>query len=284
MKKILFCLASLLPVISNAEVFNEKKRCDEALINRSHQAVTSCAPWLARALSESNLEEKASASLDYASALELTGKTAEAEIHFKAAVNYAQQAKKSMAIAMTSAALGQYYYRANAFKQAIQFLELSISEHMKLFGTQRVETIQLFVMQADAMRKLGDYQSALEVVDSALASTLQNKKEHGALFAHAHNIRALALEKLGKPKGAFASYLLAAQLMEQFDIATSIVFWGNLKGALLEQSMNKEAEVVIERIKLLSSIGAQQKEGNKEQLSTTVSLAFDELSVKKANQ
>lgn len=264
MKAIFALFIALVSTASVADMAEMKLRCASSLDDGLHVETGPCKAWLDSTLSGTDFESQASASLDYATALELAGNGVEAESFYKRAVGHGEQSGKGIAVLLTSEALARYYYRNKAYSQAIKPFEEAIPAAIKLFGFNHAKTIGLIVFLADAKRMTADYQSAVEVVDSALASTLRQNSQLAAIFGHALNIRALSLEKLGRTKEAFSSYMSAAQLMETSDIASAIVIWKNLRAALIESKLATDTKAVDEKIWILSQLDAVTTDGSYE--------------------
>jgi tetratricopeptide (TPR) repeat protein len=278
MIKITSLVLALMPAFALAATPPEKTRCDAEITGSSPAAVPLCRSWLDLALTGTSPDEKASAELDYATALEASGRAGEALRHCEQASQWAQLSQSPLAIAMTSGALVRHYYQAKDFARMMPVADQAIDSHGKLLGRSHPTSLALIALRADARRLSGDPQGALADADAALASASDSNPGHTEVMAQLLNIRALSLDKTGQAKAALPEYLRAAKLMEKVNAGAAVTLWRNVRSAWTEATPGADTTAIDERIAFLMRQASGQNQDSA--LAPNVSLAFDDASVK----
>jgi tetratricopeptide (TPR) repeat protein len=278
MIKTTFLVLALMPAFAMAATPAEKANCDAAIASSGPAAAARCKAWLDVALTGTQPDEKASAELDYATALQASGQTREALPNYEQASHWAQASKSTWAIAMTSGALARHHYNAKDFARVSPAVDVAINSHVKLFGNNHPASLALIAVRADAKRLIGDPHGALADADAALASATDVNSDHTEVMAQLLNIRALSLDKTGQAKAALPEYLRAAKLMEKVNAGAAVTLWRNVRSAWTDASPGADTTAIDERIAFLMRQAIGQNQGSA--LAPNVSLAFDDASVK----
>lgn len=232
---------------------DEREDCHMAIVSKAKLVTSVCSNFLSRATEENGAEIISVANLYFAKSLMISGEKSEAEKYFRDAFDEAMKSKIPIAIAITSDELGRYYLNDKIYAKALVPLEVAVEYNANIFGSTHLITLESQTRVAGVKQSLNDYQGAIKVADLALHGIPRSESSRFVFVPNLYFIRALSLEKIGDIKNALQAYITSAQLMEGFDIPTSIVIWKRIKSTILENNLSSDIEVIDRRLDMLSA-------------------------------